>query len=54
MHALTRRSAVLTGFASALAAPSVSRAEDGAIGDYGPAPAFAGSTNRLNSPPTLP
>jgi len=51
MRALTRRSAVLTGVASALAASGASRAEDGTIGDYGPAPEFAGISNWLNSPP---
>lgn len=50
MRALTRRSAVLTAAAGALA-PGASRAEDGAIGDYGPAPEFAGISNWLNSPP---
>ncbi len=52
MRALTRRSAVLlTGAASALAASGASRAEDGATGDYGPAPEFADISNWLNSPP---
>lgn len=51
MRALTRRSAVLTGVASALAAPGVSRAADDGIGDYGPAPEFADISSWLNSPP---
>ena len=51
MRALTRRSAVLTAAASALVVPGASHAEDGAIGDYGPAPEFAGISNWLNSPP---
>lgn len=51
MRALTRRPAVLAGVASVPAAPGASRAEDGAIDNYCPAPEFADISNKLNSPP---
>ncbi len=52
MPIITRRSTLLTAAASAVAWPGASRAAaDGELGNYGPAPEFAGISNWLNSPP---